>query len=301
MKFAITALALLLAVPVRADDRVVVASLSPVLSDIAANVGGDRVRVESIVQPGIDPHAFEPTPGDIQKISRARLVLVSGLGFEGYLDKLRTAVGRGPTFVVVGDAMKPLMVEDDHHGHDHAGDRHGKVPDPHWWHSIGNAKIAARVIRDALEAADPAGRATYEANTKQLLARYDELARWAKLQVARIPANRRVLVTSHDALGYLAHDYRFVIIPIAGLSTAGDPSSRHIRDVIAAMKNHHVTAVFAENIENPKVLAEITRETGARIGGEIFADGLGDGKASTYEGMMRHNISTIVDGLVTTP
>jgi zinc/manganese transport system substrate-binding protein len=281
-----------------------VASLSTVLADWTRQVGGDRVEVVEIVKPDTDPHLFEPGPGDIRAISKARLVLANGLGFESYLDKLKKGVGDGPTFVVVGDAIKPLMVEEaceheEHEGHSHththAAD--GKVPDPHWWHSIGNAKVAVREIRDALILADPANTDLYKTNAAKALSSLDELNRWAKLEIARVPRSQRLLVTSHDALGYFARDFGFEILPVQGFSTSDQPSSQKVRELIGVIKAKGVKSLFAENIENPKVLEEITRETGAKVGGVLYADGLGKGSASTYDGMMRHNISTICQAL----
>lgn len=284
----------------RAEEKIPVASLSTVLADVALNVGGDKVTVTAVVKPGVDPHEFEPTPGDLRTVSQAKIVLASGLGFEGYLDKLRKAAGDGPVFVVVGDSLKPIMMEDGH-GHDHGdghGHDHGKAPDPHWWHSIANMKIAAKVVRDALIAVDPANKAAYAANTSAYLSQLGDLAKWARLQVAQVPASRRILVTSHDALGYFARDYGFKIHPVQGISTADQPSSQKVRELIGEIRDGGVKVIFAENIENPKVLTEITRETGATLGGTLYADGLGGTpEADTYEKMMRHNVSTIVNAL----
>ncbi|MDX2081192.1 MAG: zinc ABC transporter substrate-binding protein [Terrimicrobiaceae bacterium] len=280
-----------------------VASLSTVLTDVAQNVGGDRVRVTPIVKAGIDPHVFEPTPGDVKKISNARLVLVSGLGFEGYLQKLQSSVGSGPRFLIAGDVVKPLMAEETCEGHDHDHHHHhahsadGKVADPHWWHSVKNVEAVTRQIRDALIALDPEGRSTYEANAKAFEARLKELARDVRLEVARLPKSSRVLVTSHDALGYFAKDHGFEVLPVQGISTSDQPSSQKVRDLIQTIRERGVKAIFAENIENPRVLEQITKETGAKLGGVLYADGLGTGETGTYEGMMRHNAGTIVAGL----
>ena len=302
MKLAsIAALLLISLTSLRAADPLPVASLSTVLADLATNVGGDKIALTEIVKPGIDPHDFQPTPGDIAAISKARLVLASGLGFESYLEKLEAAVGQGPTFLVVGQSIKPIMVDEDHEGHDHDhGHAHaadGKIPDPHWWHSIANVKIATRAIRDALVAADPANTATYEANAKTYLAKLDDLAKWAKLQIAQLPKDKRILVTSHDALGYFARDYGFEIHPVDGITPGDQPSSQKVRALIEDIKKEGVKAIFAENIENPKVLGEITKETGAKIGGTLYADGLGAKEGNTYDTMMRHNITTVVTAL----
>jgi zinc/manganese transport system substrate-binding protein len=297
------AAAIVMAGILNAPAKVEVASLNTVLADLTRQIGGDRVEVVEIVKPGVDPHIFEPSPGDIKKLSQAQVVLASGLGFESYLPKLQQSVGSGPQFVVAGDAMKPLfMTEDedahDHdHGHSHAHGAGGKVVDPHWWHSIANAKIAAREIQKKLSAVDPDGAAEYDKNTKALLAKLDALSKWAKLEIAKLPKDRRVLVTSHDALGYFAKDYGFEVLPVQGISTSDQPSSRKVRELIDTVKARGVKAIFAENIENPKVLTEITRETGAKVGGALYADGLGAGEAATYEAMMKHNVTTIVGAL----
>ncbi len=279
-----------------------VASLSTVLSDIAKNVGGERVEVLEIVKPGIDPHIYEPTPGDVRAIAGAQIVLASGLGFEGYLDKLRSSVGTKPRFVVAGDVIKPILIdEDDHdhhdhdHGHVHTAD--GKVPDPHWWHSIKNVETVTRQIRDALIAVDPDGRATYESNAAAFDKKLEALSKWTRVELAKLPKQKRVLVTSHDALGYFARDYGFEVLPVQGISTTDQPSSQKVRKLIESIKDEGVKAIFAENIENPKVLQQITKETGAKLGGVLYADGLGTGDAGTYEGMMRHNVTTIVSAL----
>lgn len=286
-----------------------VASLNTVLTDIAENVGGNRVEITTIVQPGVDPHMYEPTPGDIRKISNARIVLASGLGFEGYLDNLKSSVGAGPVFVVAGDAIQPIYVDEtdahdegegEEHGHHHylhtSGDG-GKYPDPHWWHSIRNVQAVTRQIRDAFIVADPEGRSIYEANARTFDKKLTDLSKWVRLQLAKLPKDKRILVTSHDALGYFAQDYGFEIHPVQGISTSDQPSSKKVRELVSDIKDEGVRAIFAENIENPKVLQQITQETGAKLGGTLYADGLGTGDAGTYDGMMRHNVTTIVTAL----
>lgn len=169
--------------------------------------------------------------------------------------------------------------------------------DPHWWHSVANTRAVARQIRDALIAADAEGRADYQRNAAALDRRLEALAKRVRLEVARLPKANRVLVTSHDALGYFAKDHGFEILPVQGISTSDQPSSQKIRTLIGTIRAKNVKAIFAENIENPKVLEQITAETGAKSGGVIYADGLGTGEAGTYEGMMLHNTRTIVEAL----
>ena len=289
-----SALALVLAtVPglVSAAPALKVASLSTVLTDVAHQVGGDQVQVVEIVKAGVDPHEFQPTPGDVQAIAGANLVFISGKGLEGYLAKLESSAGGAPgKYVDVGGQIKgSLKLKED-----------GRtVEDPHWWHSVDNVRQAVAVIRDALTRADAADKDVFAKNATPYLARLDELDHAIKLKVAELGRDRRKLVTSHDAFGYFARDYGFKVYPVEGVSTADEPSSRQIADLIATLKQQKVKAVFFENTQNPKVLEAITRETGATVGGELYADGLGtsDGDAATYEAMMRHNVGTMVNAL----
>lgn len=307
MKFFLFSILLLAPFAAQAQEKLPVASLSTVLTEIAREVGGDKVEVTGIIKPGTDPHTFTPTTGDVKILSHSKVVLLSGYGMEAsYLGKLEKSVGKGPEFVSIGPFIKPIMVEEDHdhqdhghsHGHGHSHSHDGKpFPDPHWWHSIKNVEVATDAVLKAFIKADPANAATYKTNAAAYTRRLEALAKWAKLEMARLPRDRRILVTSHDAFGYFARDYGFKVLPIAGLSTKDQPSSQKVRAIIEAIKKEGVKAIFVENIENPKVLTEITRETGAKKGGTLYADGLGTGPASTYEGMIRHNYSTIVSAL----
>lgn len=269
------------------------------MADLARDIGGGRVEVVEIVKPGMDPHVYEPTPGDLKTITESQILLASGLGFEGYLDRLRGTLSRSGVRVVVGgDVVTPIeggCADHDHSDHDHH--HHHGAADPHWWHSISNTRAVARHIRDALVEADPESRADYEANAKALDAKLEDLAKWVRLQIAALPKPNRVLVTSHDALGYFAKDHGFEVLAVQGVSTADQPSSQKIRALIEDIKARQVKAIFAESIENPKVLEQITAETGARPGGVLHADGLGNGDAATYEGMMRSNVTAIVEAL----
>lgn len=282
-------------------EKLPVATLTSVLADLARNVGGDHIEVFNLIPPDTDAHAFQLSVEDIREITRSKVVLASGLGFESFLGDLQSSVGPQPTFVIVGDAITPIDSAEahDHDDHDHHGhsDSDGEIPDPHWWHSVANVQIATNLIRDALIQADPAHEANYRANASAYQARLAVLAKDLRLIVAELPRDRRILVTSHDALGYFARDYEFQIHPVAGISSTDQPSSQKIRDLIDQIRAEGVPAIFSENVENPKILAEITRETGAKLGGTLYADGLGTTEANTYESMMRHNAQTIVDAL----
>ena len=280
-------------------DTLKIASFSTVLTEIAQQVGGNHVTVVGLLQPGQDPHEYQPTPDDLKQAADANLILLSGKHIEHYLDKVQQATGGKAASLAVGDALPNLKMkaDPDEPAEKAAADRNGMIDDPHWWNSISNVEKATVIVRDELIKLDPANRADYESNAKAYLAKLADLDKWAKRKVAELPRDKRKLVTSHDAFQYFSKDYGFKVYAIEGVSTETEPSDRHIADLIDEIKKQQVKAIFLESMLNPKVSTEITKETGAKIGGTLYADGLGDGDGSTYDGMMRHDVSTIVDAL----
>jgi zinc/manganese transport system substrate-binding protein len=278
-----------------AAGKIKVASFSTIDTEIVQQIGGDNVEVAALVKPGVDPHEYEPTPADLRKVNDAQLILTSGKHMENYLNKLQEATGGKADLLKVGDhfsslKMKPSEAED-------GADSRGVIEDPHWWHSVANVKQATTIIRDQLIKLDLADKADFERNANAYLAKLDDLDNWVKRKVAELPRDKRKLVTSHDAFQYFARDYGFKIEAIEGVSTETEASNRHVSELIDDIKKQDVKAVFLETTVNPKVTTQITRETGAKIGGSLYPDGLGSGDAGTYEGMMKHNVSTIVDAL----
>lgn len=272
---------------VSAAGPIHIVSFSTINTEIAKAVGGDAVEVAGLVKPGIDPHEYEPGAEDLKQVGRAQLILASGKHLENYAAKLQESAGPGTVFVQVGDAFPSLKMEED-----------GKsVEDPHWWNSIGNMKKATVVVRDALVKIDPADKDAFTKNAEAYIAKLDSLEKWTKSKIAELPRDQRKLVTSHDAFQYFAKDYGFTVHAIEGVNTQDEASSKKVSDLLKTIKDEHVKAVFFESIENPKVMTEITKETGTKIGGELYADGLGQGDASTYDGMFRHNVTVIVDSL----
>jgi zinc/manganese transport system substrate-binding protein len=265
---------------VAARAELKVASLSTITTDIAHNVGGDKVRLIPIIKPGVDPHEFQPSPSDVKQIETADLVLITGKGIEGYLTKLEDVVGNKVKFVDVGGTIPSLKLEEEGQ----------MVEDPHWWQSIANMKKATAVVEKRFIEADPANKTTYEKNTAAYLAQLEKLETWAKIEVSKLPREKRKLVTSHDAFQYFARDFGFKIYAIEGVSTEDEPSSKKITDLIKTVKSKGVKAIFLESIENPKVVTAI-------IGGKLYADGLGENEAATYQDMMHYNITAIVEGL----
>ena len=296
MKFQRLLLPALLALPfsVFAEAKVRVSSFSTILTEIAQQVGGDRVAVTAHVKPGIDPHEYEPKPADLKTVSEAHVVLLSAKHMEGYVGKLKQSTGTKGALVEVGDGFASLKMkpEPGHEGHGHATDE-----DPHWWHGLGNMGKATTIVREALSKANPADAAVFSANAAKYQTQLDALQKWSRAELAKLPRNQRKLVTSHDAFQYFAKEHGFTIYAIEGFSSADQPSSKKVAEIIATIKAQGVKAIFSESIKNPKVLKEITRETGAKLGGELYADGLGEGAAATYEGMYRHNVTTLVNAL----
>jgi zinc/manganese transport system substrate-binding protein len=271
-----------------------VASFSTVLSEITQKVGGKNVAVTSLIKPGQDPHEYQLTPGDLTAATASDLVLLSGKGMEAsYLSNLRDALPKRVEVLAVGDQLPGL-------GKVAGGEKGGSAEateDPHWWNSVSEVEKATARVRDELVHLDPGHTADYQAGAAAYLSELKELDLWAKRKIAELPRDRRKLVTSHDAFQYFAREYGFQIDSIEGLTTDQEPSVSHVSALIAEIKKQGVKAIFLENTLNPKVSAEITRESGAGIGGTLYADGLGPGEGETYTGMTRHNVNTIVDAL----
>ena len=282
--------ALLAALPLAAAEPIRVSTFSTILTEVAQQVGGARVVVTGHVKPGVDPHEFEPKPTDLKTVGDAQLILLSAKHLEGYVGKLKQATGAHGRLVEVGDGFSSLALADEN-------DPSKAAQDPHWWHSVANVAKAAKIVRDELIKISPDDRALFTANAAQYLARLETLQKWTKAKLAELPRDRRKLVTSHDAFQYFARENGFTIYAIEGISSGDQPSSKKVAEIIGVIRAQQVKAIFPESIENPKVLTEITSETGAKIGPTLYADGLGEGDASTYEGMYRHNVSAIVEAL----
>ena len=275
----------------RAEEKPKVVTFSTILTEVAQRVGGDRVEVTGLVKPGVDPHEFQPKPADLKLVSQAKLILLSAKHMEGYVGKLKEATGTKGALVEVGDQFPSLKLKSEN-------GRDQYVEDPHWWHSIDNVRRATKIVQDELTKIAPAGKADFSSNAATYNKELDELETWVKTEVAKLPRNKRKLVTTHDAFQYFAKAYGFTIHPIEGVSPEEQPSSKKVAELIATIKSEGVKAIFLESIENPKVVQEINREAGAKIGGTLYADGLGEeAEASTYVKMFRHNVSTIVNSL----
>jgi zinc/manganese transport system substrate-binding protein len=275
--------------PAFAQEKLKVLATFSILGDFVRNVGGDRVEVTLLVGPNSDAHVYEPSPADAKKIADAKLVVANGMGFEGWIPRLVRASGTKATMVVATKGIKARKAGAHGHGHDH-GDA-----DPHAWQAVPNAKIYVSNIRDALIAADPAGKSVYEANAAAYLAKLDALEKEVREAVANIPADRRKVITTHEAFGYFKQAYGIDFIAPQGVSTEAEASARDVAKIITQIKRQKIPAVFVENVTDPRLSKRIADETGARIGGTLYSDALTDekGAAPTYIDMIRHNIKAL--------
>src|SRR5712692_1091464 len=292
---AATALAaLFITAPARAQERLNVIASFSILGDFVKNVGGDRVEVATLVGPNGNAHVYAPSPGDAKKVADAKLVFVNGLGFEGWLERLVKASGTTAPIIVATKGIKPLERAGTH-GHDHD---HGRA-DPHAWQSVANAKTYVVNIRDALIAIDPAGKAHYESSATTYLARLDALEREVRDTIAKVPADRRRVVTSHDAFGYFEGAYGINFTAPQGVSTEAEASAKDVASIITAIKKQKASAVFLENVTDPRLVRQIASETGAKVGGVLYSDALTDekGDATTYIDLIRHNLKQLANAL----
>ena len=291
-RLALAALAILFAVmPAAAQEKLKVVATFSILADFARNVGGDRVAVSALVGANGDAHVYQPTPGDAKTLADAKVVLLNGLGFEGWINRLVKASGTKAAMATATKGVKPRKAEDDHgHGHD---------ADPHAWQSVANAKLYVANIRDALTAADPAGKDAYAANAAAYLAKLDALEAEVKAAVAAIPADRRKIITTHDAFGYFGAAYGVSFIAPQGVSTEAEVSAKDVARIITQIRKQKIPAVFLENVTDKRLLERIGAEGGAKIGGTLYSDALTDekGTAPTYLDMMRHNVKQLAAAL----
>lgn len=309
----------------------VVASFS-ILADIAREVGGPDVKVDTLVGPDGDAHSYEPTPQDAKRLSTARVLVVNGLDFEAWLPRLTQSSGFKGQTIVASTGVTPRPFEsghddDDHdhehdqgkdgghdhdhdkagadaHGHKHAaGHAHGAHDhgsnDPHAWQDLRNGVRYAQNIAEGFAAADPARAAGYRARAAAYVDRLQALNARITSQFAAIPAAQRKVVTSHDAFGYFGQAYGIVFISPVGMSTDAEPSAADMARLIAQVKRDKIRAVFVENISSPRLVEQIARETGARTGGTLYSDALSKPgqPAATYLGMFEWNAKQLVNAL----
>ncbi len=298
-KLASTLIVITLTSPASAAEKLNVIASFSILGDFAQKVGGDRIELRTIVGPGSDPHVYEPKPADVIAVARADVVLVNGLMFEGFLQRLIEASG---TSAVVVEASRGAEILNDPAGghYHHAGGKavfHEALLDPHAWQSVANAKVYVRNIADAFCKADAEGCATYRANAGAYDGQLDALDKEIRDTVAAIPQDRRVFVVAHNAFRYFEHAYGVTFLAPKGVSTDAEASAADMAGVVREIAGKRAVAVFGENISNSRLAEQIASEAGLKLGGTLYSDALSkeDGPAATYADMMRRNLATIGD------
>lgn len=296
----LAALTLLAAFPLRAAPLEVVASFS-IVADLARQVGGERVKVTALVGPDEDAHGFAPRPSDARRVRDADLVIANGLGFDTWIERLAQSAGHRGPIVIASAGVEPI---EDHTAHDHAhghahGHDHGSI-DPHAWQDVRNAQRYVANIAAALADIDPGGADHYRDNAARYTAALQALDAEIRSTLATLPAQRRKVVTSHDAFGYFGRAYDVRFLAAAGVGSHSEPSAAGIARLVRQLRRENVAVVFLENVNDPRLIERIGIESGARVGGTLYSDALSaaDGPAPTYLDMMRHNLGVLRDGLL---
>jgi zinc/manganese transport system substrate-binding protein/manganese/iron transport system substrate-binding protein len=276
-----------------------------IVQDLVKNVGGDRVEAFSVVPPGADPHTYQPTPRDVQALQGVRLAVWNGLGLDEIAADLVAEQGLPDlTTVVLSDGIQPM--QDDFHGsdededeHDAAGEHeheHAHAADnPHLWLDPAYATRYVETIRDALIEVDPAGAETYRANASSYVGQIAELDAWAKGQIATIPAERRKLVTFHDAFPYFASHYGLELVGVVLKSPGREPSAQEVAALVTEMRQHQIPTVYAEPQFNARILELAASDAGVQVK-RLYSDAFDD-QVKTYLDLMRFDVTSIVEGL----
>lgn len=279
------------------EARVQVVATNTILADIARHVGGDRVTVTSLLSPGLDAHVFQPTPDDAKRVASSAVVVENGLGLEGWMRDLVRSSGFAGRLITASAGITPLA-GDGCTAHKDDDKAHG-CSDPHAWQDLANGIRYAQNIRDGLSAADPLGAADYSAWSDAYCGQLRVLDSWVRRQIASVPVDRRVLVTSHAALSYFGRAYGLDMHAVEGVASGQEPDAKHLAELIGLLRARRIGAVFIDNVSNPNAVQRVGAEAGVANGGRLFSDSLDapGSPAGTYAGMFLVNTRTIVRGL----
>ncbi len=318
MKFAVRFASILFAVSLTAACAAPAAPVAPTaqpaerpsvlvaetfLADIVRNVAGDRMSVDALIPLGVDPHSFEPTPQDVRRVADSKIFVINGAGFEAFLDSLLKNAGGTRTMIEASEGLTPREPQEGEHPEgeeEHVEDEHAEG-DPHFWLDPNNVVKYVENIRDGLTAVDPAGKDAYAANAASYITKLNELDAWIKQQVEQIPAERRLLVTNHESLGYFADRYGFRIVGavVPSISSAASPSAQQLAALADQIRAAGAPALFLEAGANAQLAEQVARETGIKVVTGLLTDSITeqDGKTPGYLDMMRYNVETIVNAL----
>ncbi|SMY38249.1 metal ABC transporter substrate-binding protein [Photobacterium andalusiense] len=288
-----------------AETKVPVVASFSILGDLVSQVGGDHVAVKDLVGINGDVHTYSPAPMDAVAVKDAQLVVINGLGLEGWLPRLIESSHFKGTEIVASKGINTLTLAEEecaHHSSAKEGchhHHHHGVYDPHAWNSVTNVKIYVKNIEAGLIKVDPAHTSDYQHNAQAYLQKLDKLQLDIQKQFAKIPASQRIIVTSHDAFQYFSRDYDVTFLAPQGTSTSAEASAADVAKIINQVRDDHVRAVFIENITDNRMVEQISHETGAKIGGKLYSDALSGPSepATSYIKMMEYNTATIANAL----
>lgn len=305
---------------VRAQQDIPVVATFSILGDMVERIGGSAVSVTTLVGRNGDAHVFQPTPADAKAVKRASVLFTNGLEFEGWLDRLAEAAEFNGELVVTTDGIETISLQehgdeshedekqhndelaeskDDHDGETQNDDHHGGEFDPHGWQSLQNAIVYVDNITAALAKTSPSNASTFYENRAAYVKEIESLDKQISDMISTLPSNARTIVTSHDAFQYFGRDYGLTFLAPQGLSTESEASARDVAQLIEQIRAENISAVFVENVADPRLVQQIAIETGSIVGGKLFPGALSneDGAAATYLDLMRHNATTIAVAL----
>lgn len=276
--------ALLFPFIVRAEPLQVVATFT-ILADITREIGGENVAVRTLVGPNGDAHVFEPTPGDARAVAEADLLVMNGLGIEGWMERLTRATAYKGPVVIASAGVKVRTLGGGH--------------DPHAWQDLSNGRLYAANIAEGLAKADPERAAVYRAKAERYSAELAALDAWTRSEIGAIPEQKRRIITQHDAFGYFAAAYGVTVLAPEGLSTEAEPTAKGLGRLIKQIRATRIKALFVENMADPRQIEQLAKEAGASIGGTLYVDALSppDGPAASYTAMFKHNVRQIKDAM----
>ncbi|MEM9480204.1 MAG: zinc ABC transporter substrate-binding protein [Verrucomicrobiota bacterium] len=279
------------------DERLYVVATTTMIADAAKQIGGEQIRLNAMMKPGVDPHLYEPTPKDGIALQEAGLVLYNGHFLEGQMEKALQALG-DKSYAVAEVLAEDALLQDEESGH----------ADPHVWGDVGLWVQSVEVVGTALTAKDPDNAELYQARTKEAITELESLDAWVKKRVSEIPEDQRILITSHDAFSYFGRAYGFQVLGLQGISTAGEVGLAERVAMVDFIKEKGVKAIFVESSVNPAVIESVSKDANVKVGGELFSDALGQpgemeehgGESydvGTYVGMIKHNVNAVVEAL----
>jgi zinc/manganese transport system substrate-binding protein len=298
----------------QAQDKLPVVASFSILGDLVGQIGGDRVSVRTLVGPDGDAHVFQPSPQDAAVVAQAKLLVINGLGFEGWIERLTGTSRFAGVTAVASERVQALKV-DSHEGHGHGEDKHVDKPsadkpadhdehrhgpqDPHAWQDVRRVKTYVANILAGLSKADPANAEYFKARATDYLARLDTLDAWITAQIAGIPAAKRKVITSHDAFGYYENRYQVEFLSVSGVSTDAEAAAGDVATIIRLARKEQIKAIFVESISNARLIEQVARESGAKVGARLYSDALSakSGPAGDYLSMMRYNTEQLVKGM----